>query len=162
MKTLKQTLAIACFFLVSISMFSQNMEDFALESIDNELLSLEEMKGEKLTIIDFWATWCKPCTKAMPKLNDLYLKYQDQGVEMIGISCDGPRTISKVGMVSNALGVDYEILKDLNCEIMNGYDFQAFPTLIILDANNDIVWVHEGFTSGDENIIEDAIKSRLK
>jgi len=142
-------------------MFGQNIENFSLESIDNELLDLEDIKGETLTIIDFWATWCKPCTKAMPKLNNIYLKYQDQGVQMIGISCDGPRTISKVGMVSNALGVDYQILKDLNCEVMNSYDFQAFPTLIILNADNDIVWVHEGFTSGDERIIEDAIKSRL-
>lgn len=81
---------------------------------------------------------------------------------MIGISCDGPRSISKVGLVSNSLNIDYPILKDIDCEVMNTYQFQAFPTLIILDENDDIVWVHEGFLSGDEEIIEEAIASRLK
>lgn len=143
-------------------LFGQQVDDFSLESVDNELLSLDEIKGEHLTIIDFWATWCKPCTKAMPKLNDLYTKYQDQGVSMIGISCDGPRSISKVGLVSSSLGIDYHILKDIDCDVMKTYQFQAFPTLIILDEHNEIVWVHEGFLAGDEDIIDEAIASRLK
>lgn len=151
---------IICLFTSALS--GQHVDDFSLESVDNEVLSLEDIKGEHLTVIDFWATWCKPCTKAMPKLNDLYTKYQDQGVSMIGISCDGPRSISKVGLVSNSLNIDYPILKDIDCEVMNTYQFQAFPTLIILDENDDIVWVHEGFLSGDEEIIEEAIASRLK
>lgn len=153
----------ACLCLVFASeLFSQQVDDFSLESVDNELLSLDEIKGEHLTIIDFWATWCKPCTKAMPKLNDLYNKYQDQGVSMIGISCDGPRSISKVGLVSSSLSIDYHILKDIDCDVMKTHQFQAFPTLIILDENNEIVWVHEGFLAGDEDIIDEAISSRLK
>ncbi len=152
----------ACLCIVSGSeLLSQQVDDFSLESVDNELLSLDEIKGEHLTVIDFWATWCKPCTKAMPKLNDLYTKYQDQGVSMIGISCDGPRSISKVGLVSSSLGIDYHILKDIDCDVMKTYQFQAFPTLIILDENNEIVWVHEGFLAGDEDIIDEAISSRL-
>lgn len=155
-------LQVFVFCLFSSALMSQHVDDFSLESIDNEILSLEDIKGEHLTIIDFWATWCKPCTKAMPKLNDLYTKYQDEGVSVIGISCDGPRSISKVGLVSNSLKIDYPILKDIDCEVMNTYQFQAFPTLIILDKNDDIVWVHEGFLNGDEQIIEEAIASRLK
>lgn len=155
--------SICCLiFACSYTISAQTIDDFSLESIDNELISLDELKGEQLTVIDFWATWCKPCTKAMPKLNDIYRKYQEDGVSMVGISCDGPRTISKVGLVSQSLGVEYHILKDIDCEVMNNYDFQAFPTLLILNADNDIVWVHEGFVSGDESLIEEAIASRLK
>lgn len=158
---MKTCLSLFVFLFLSFVSIGQNVDDFSLESIDNELVSLEEIKGEHLTIIDFWATWCKPCTKAMPKLNSLYNKYKDQGVSMIGISCDGPRSISKVGMVSNSLDIDYHILKDIDCEVMNNYDFQAFPTLIILDSSNEIVWVHEGYVNGDENLIEEAIVNRL-
>lgn len=141
---------------------AQVIDDFALENLDNELISLEEIQGEQLTIIDFWATWCKPCTKAMPKLNSIYNKYKDEGLSMIGISCDGPRSISKVPAVVNNLNVDYHILKDINCEVMNTYQYQAFPTLVILDADNEVVYVHEGFGAGDEIEIEEEIESRLK
>jgi len=150
-------------FLFTISPgFAQEFTDFSLESTDNELLSLEELKGENLTIIDFWATWCKPCTKAMPKINDIYNEYKDRGLNVIGISCDGPRSIGKVDVVARSLNIDYQILKDIDCEVMGDNNFQAFPTLVILNQDNEIVHVHEGFTSGDEKEIEEMIISLLQ
>lgn len=141
---------------------AQSVNDFSLENTDNELVSLEELQGDKLTIIDFWATWCKPCTKAMPKLNDIYNDYKDQGLSVIGISCDGPRSIGKVNLVARSMNIDYSILKDIDCEVMSENNFQVFPTLVIMNSDHEIVYVHEGFTSGDEKVIEEEIVSLLK
>jgi peroxiredoxin len=141
---------------------AQVIEDFTLDNLENEQVSLEELKGDQLTIIDFWATWCKPCTKAMPKLNELYNSYKDQGLNIIGISCDGPRSISKVPAVANALKVDYTILTDIDCEVMNTYQYQAFPTLVLLNADNEVVYLHEGYRNGDEEEIKKEIDSHLK
>ena len=141
---------------------AQTIDDFTLENIENEWVSLSEIQGEQLTIIDFWATWCKPCTKAMPKLNDIYNHYKNDGLSVIGISCDGPRSISKVGAVASSLEIDYHILKDINCEVMNTYQYQSFPTLIMVDSDNEVIYVHEGFSSGDENEIRGEVESRLK
>lgn len=158
-------------FIISISItlfmflsqgLGQEVSDFSLENTDNELVSLEELQGEKLTIIDFWATWCKPCTKAMPKINKIYQDYKDEGLSVIGISCDGPRSIGKVDLVAQSMNIDYAILKDIDCEVMTENNFQAFPTLIILDSNNEIVYVHEGFSNGDEKLIEEEIISLLQ
>lgn len=151
-----------CVFSFISNGLSQEVTDFSLENTDNELVSLEELQGEKLTIIDFWATWCKPCTKAMPKINKIYHDYKDEGLEVIGISCDGPRSIGKVNLVAQSLNIDYAILKDIDCEVMTENNFQAFPTLIILNSENDIVYVHEGFASGDEKLIEEEIISLLQ
>lgn len=153
---------LVCFFLMLNFGYGQSVSDFSLENTDNELVSLEELQGEKLTIIDFWATWCKPCTKAMPKINKIYHDYKDQGLEVIGISCDGPRSIGKVDLVAQSLNIDYAILKDIDCEVMTENNFQAFPTLIILNSDNEIVYVHEGFSSGDEKLIEEEIISLLQ
>lgn len=158
---LRLLIVIACITYSSHSS-AQQLDDFTLDNMDNEQVSLSEIKGDALTIIDFWATWCKPCTKAMPKLNTLYNQYKDQGVSMIGISCDGPRSISKVAAVANTLNVDYHILKDIDCEVMNTYQYQAFPTLIMLNADNEVVYVHEGFSNGDENEIKAAIEEHIK
>lgn len=147
--------------LCTYSLSGQVIEDFSLNNTNNEQVSLSELKGEQLTVIDFWATWCKPCTNAMPKLQEIYTEYKSQGVEVIGISCDGPRSISKVSAVVNSLGVEYPILSDINCGVMNAYQFQAFPTLIILNNAGKVVYVHEGFKSGDEIKIKAAIQNNL-
>lgn len=159
---LYKIIVLSTVILVTNVAHAQLIDDFSLESTDNELLSLEEIKGDKLTIIDFWATWCKPCTKAMPKLNDIYGKYKDEGLSIIGISCDGPRSVAKVSSVANALQIDYPILKDIDCEVMNSYQYQAFPTLLLLDENNEVVWLHEGYVSGDEKTIEREVQNRLE
>ena len=163
MNNKKETVFILGLMLVLFlnHLSAQVIDDFYLENISNEQVSLDEIKGDKITIIDFWATWCKPCTKAMPKLNKLYHEYKEAGVSVIGISCDGPRSISKVGAVANSLKIDYPILKDIDCEIMNSYQYQVFPTLLILNAENEVVYVHEGFGSGDELEIKKMIEKHL-
>ncbi len=140
----------------------QVIQDFTLDNVDNERVSLADIKGDKLTIIDFWATWCKPCKKAMPKLNEFYEKYREKGLNVVGISCDGPRSVSQVEATVNNLRITYPILVDMDCKVMNAHQYQAFPTLIIIDQSNEVVYLHEGFTSGDEKKIEEAIVNLLK
>ena len=153
-------------FIISMSFLyvseAQVIDDFSLDNLDNELVSLEELKGKQLTAIDFWATWCKPCTKAMPKLNELYNEFKDEGLSVIGISCDGPRSIGQVPAVASNLAIDYPILTDIDCEVMNTYQYQAFPTFILLNSDNEVVYVHEGFRSGDEDAIKHEIEQHLK
>ena len=73
---------------------AQIVPNFLLKDIESQTQSFESLKGEKLTLIDFWATWCKPCVKAIPKLNEIYKEYKEKGVNIIGVNCDGPRSIS--------------------------------------------------------------------
>lgn len=61
--------------------------DFSLEDIQGNLVSLKDFEG-KVILIDFWATWCVPCVKEMPVLQDLYDAHKDNGLEVIGISVD--------------------------------------------------------------------------
>ena len=59
-------------------------------AINGKPISMKDLKG-KVVVIDFWATWCGPCVAEMPKMKELYAKYQDQGVEFIGVSLDQPK-----------------------------------------------------------------------
>jgi peroxiredoxin len=68
---------------------------FSIELLDGEKFSLAGMK-EKVVLIDFWATWCKPCTKTIPALKDYYNKFNRKGFEIIGVSLDrNPETLKK-------------------------------------------------------------------
>lgn len=144
-----------------VSLNAQTVSNFRLKDISNTSRSFEELKGEKLTVIDFWATWCKPCNKAIPELNKIYQSYIDRGVNVIGINCDGPRSISKVAPMVNSLQIKYSILLDINSEVMNNLSLSAFPTLILVDPRGKIVWIHEGFVEGDTKDIIAQIEKHL-
>lgn len=132
---------------------AQTVTDFQLKDTENTTRNYLELKGEKLTLIDFWTTWCKPCNKAIPELNKIYNTYKDKGVAIIGISCDGPRSIAKVAPLSKSLQIQYPILLDIDSEIKNRLNLMAFPTLILVNSKGKIIWIHEGFVSGDAELI---------
>ena len=60
---------------------------FALKTPSGETVTLESLKG-KLILVDFWATWCVPCVKAMPELQKLHEKYSAKGLTVLGVSLD--------------------------------------------------------------------------
>lgn len=151
--------SVLLFFTFSI--YSQNVGNFSYPDINNQYKSFDDLKGTKLTIIDFWASWCKPCTQSIPVLVDLYNKYKEQGVQFIGLSNDGPRSVSKVKPLVNSLKITYPVLIDINGELMGKLKFSFFPTLIICDTKGNILWVHEGFSKGDETIIATEIDKWL-
>ncbi len=158
---MKTLLFMACAIFSYASLAAQNVKNFELKDIENNLRNYNELKGEKLTLIDFWATWCKPCNKAIPGLNKIYDSFKPKGVEIIGINCDGPRSISKVGPLSKSLNIQYPVLIDINSEIKTELNIIAMPTLVIVDANGKIVWIHEGFVDGDTEIIIEEIEKLL-
>lgn len=159
---MKTILIMACAIFSFTSLSAQNVKNFELKDIENNIRNYNQLKGEKLTLIDFWATWCKPCNKAIPELNKIYDIFKKQGVEIIGINCDGPRSISKVAPLSKSLKIQYPVLIDINSEIKTELNILALPTLLIVDANDKVVWIHEGFVSGDTEIIIAEIEKFLK
>ncbi|NEW81531.1 MAG: TlpA family protein disulfide reductase [Mariniphaga sp.] len=159
---MKATIVIACTLFASFGTTAQNVKNFEFKDIENISRSFNELKGEKLTLIDFWATWCKPCNKAIPELNKIYDIYKTKGVEIIGINCDGPRSISKVAPLSKSLQIKYPVLIDINSELKAELNVLAFPTLLIVNSKGKVVWIHEGFVSGDNEIIISEIEKQLK
>lgn len=159
---MNKLMIMTCAVFTYCGLYAQSVKDFELKDINNNTLNYNQLKGEKLTIIDFWATWCKPCNKAIPELNKIYELYKTQGVELIGINCDGPRSVSKVGPLSQTLNIKYPVLIDLNSEIKTGLNVLALPTLVIVNNSGKIVWIHEGYISGDELIIIAEIERQLK
>jgi cytochrome c biogenesis protein CcmG/thiol:disulfide interchange protein DsbE len=141
--------------------FSQSVRDFTLYNTDGEIKTYNELKGEKLTILDLWASWCKPCLKSMPKIDIIYKEYKENGVEVIGINTDGPRSISKVKPIVRVLNLSYPNLTDTNNAVMKDLEVASLPTLLMVDNKNNIVYRHEGYSSGDEAALRNKIDELL-
>lgn len=158
MKTINLLIAI---FLLGQAVEAQ-IPDVDVQDIDKNWISLSELKGEELTVVDFWATWCKPCVTSIPKLNGLYEEFKNQGVEFIGVNVDAPRSIAKVKPFANSVNIQYPIVLDPDQDLVNQFNVTVFPTLIVYNKMGEEVFVHEGFNPGDEQLVENKLSELLK
>lgn len=82
-------------------------------TLDGQIFDLSKLRG-KVVLVNYWATWCAPCRKEMPKLNAFYRRYHGRGLEIIGISIDFPRDFQKVQKVIQAVGYPTAVSKALS------------------------------------------------
>ena len=157
-------IVIISFFLIgsSISKSQEKAPDFRLPDLKGKQTELKEYFGNGPIVLDFWATWCKPCVKSLPKLQKIYDKYKKYGLVMIGINQDGPRNRSKINPLVKSRGISFPILIDDNSDVMRKYRIVSLPATVIISAEGNIVKVHKGYRAGDEKLIEREIISLFK
>ncbi len=148
-------------FLLTSTVNTGKISDFRLNDLDNKSVRYSEIKGKKVTVIDFWATWCKPCLRSIPKLVQLREKYQAQGVQFLGINVDGVRNLNKVKPMAHALEINYPVLIDLNNQVMSDLKINAMPTILVVNEKDEIVARHQGYRPGDEKVLEEEIQKLL-
>lgn len=136
-------------------------ESLTMETLNGKKVKLKEYvaKKKKITVVNFWATWCKPCKEELDNINNDYLEdWQDQyDIEFIAVSMDNSRTKPKVKGVVDTKGWEYDILCNPDNTAYQALGFNACPYTILLDAKGNIVYKHSSYTPGDEEELEKAI-----
>lgn len=119
--------------------------NFTAKNPDNKDISLNDIKG-KITIIDFWAAWCRPCRMENPNMVKLYEKYHDKGLEIIGVSLDGnPRQKDAKQEWIDAIEKDgltwYQVsnLNYFNGPIAKQYNIKSIPATFVLGSDGKIL-----------------------
>ena len=108
--------------------------------LDGEDMALEDMKG-RVVLVDFWATWCKPCLETMPRLQELHGAYSDRGFDVWGVSIDEEKNrVRKIRRMVGKLEITYPIFVDAK-ETPAWYQFKvkAIPSMYLLDGESRIV-----------------------
>jgi peroxiredoxin len=119
---------------------------------------IAKVKG-KVVVVDFWATWCDPCKKSFPKLQDLYTKYNASGMELVGISEDEEN--SGITEFGNAHGAKFPLAWDSGKSIAGQWQPKSMPTTFVVDRNGIVRFAHLGYHDGDEAEMEKEVKSLL-
>lgn len=117
--------------------------DFELPDVNGKKVRLSDFKG-KVIILDFWATWCPPCRAEIPGFIELYNKYKDKGVVIIGISLD-EGGVKDVLPFMKEFGINYHILIG-NYKVTQDYGgIRGIPTTFVIDKKGNIRAKYVGY-----------------
>lgn len=113
--------------------------EFSAPTPEGDMLALSDVRG-KVTLVDFWAAWCRPCRAENPNIVSVYKKYHDKGLNVIGVSLDTraedwTRAIETDGLEWNHISN----LKRFQDPIAQLYNINAIPAAFLLDENGVII-----------------------
>ena len=126
--------------------------DFELENVAGGTLNSKDLKG-KITVVDFWATWCNPCISEIPNYNALRQSYSGKGVEILGVTVEsGP--LKDIKPKVEALKMKYPVVVGTD-KVIDGFGgLIGFPTTFIVDKNWHVYKKYLGMTRNKKEMIE--------
>lgn len=156
MKRILSLLALLTVVLTaSAQLPSVTLKDIGGKTVNTAQLS----NGGKPIIIDFFATWCKPCNRELSAIAEVYDEWVDEtGVRLVAISIDEVHNINKVKPLVDQNGWPYEVLLDVNGDLKRALGIQMIPYTLILDGEGKIVYKHNGYTDGAEQELIDKVR----
>jgi peroxiredoxin len=135
-------------------------KDFELSTLDNRRVKLSDLK-DKIVMVNFWATWCKPCVQEMPVFINIYNKYKNQGFEILAITVDDTESRPLVAKFAKQHNLNFPVLYDEG--VAKLYNVHAYPTTFFIDRKGNIRYQSLGFNIENaerdlEIIIEELMK----
>lgn len=133
---MKHTFRILVFMLASLGVNPLHADE----------LNLDKYSGQ-VVYVDFWASWCIPCKKSFPWMNEMHQKYKDQGLKIIAINVDEDSADADKFLADTP--AEFTILRDPEGKLAEQFKLVGMPTSLLFDTQGKLVSRHVGFKKGE-------------
>jgi peroxiredoxin len=141
---------------------------FELKTLDGTIINSEDLRGKKCLVMNFWATWCGPCTKEMPYLQKFHDKYKDT-CEVISVSKDMEKSHVLLENKIKEMKVTYPVVHDSGDKLRTTlFPSKGIPFLVVLNKKGEVVALKYGSVEPNkvaadlEKLLGDDLKSPAK
>ena len=135
--------------------------EFTLPNVDGDDVTLSELLEDGPVIVDFWATWCKPCIKAFPDLQEIFDNYKNCGLKVVAISIDGPKSMSRVGSLIKSKGNTFEVLLDPGQKVARKFHVTSVPRTVLVDTDGNVAYAVTGYRPKNHEELNAAVAKLL-
>jgi len=135
--------------------------NFTIRDLKGKFIRLTDYK-DKVVLMSFWATWCKPCIKELKHLRKIYAKYKDKGFVVLAISIDGPETQAKVKPYAKRYKFNFPVAIDKEKRVVKLYNPKNAAPFTVFFKKGKLIKTREGFEVSDLPAIEKEIADLLK
>lgn len=111
--------------------------DFSLQTINGELVTLSELRGQPV-LLNFWASWCPPCRAEMPEIEDVYNDFRDQGFVVLAVNATNQDNPSLAIAFTEEHNLTFPILLDADGSVSQRYRVHSLPTSFFIDRFGNI------------------------
>lgn len=135
----------------ALSLLNKQAPPIALISFDGKKVTSDDFKG-KVILLDLWEVWCGPCIISMPKMDKLYQKYKNKGLQVYGVVND-LKQLEPAKKLVKSKGLTFPVLSG-SAQFKTNFKFDGgVPMYILIDKNGKVSWINWGEAADMEEVI---------
>lgn len=134
--------------------------EFNVRLLDETTITFKDIQN-RVTVIDFWGTWCKPCLAEIPDYSAFYRDYRDKGVLFFALAGESG-SAQKVREQSKRLKIDYPVGAPSRAEFKTIGKIRAYPTTWIIAPSGEIVKEFVGMVPGKHSAMREIVDRLLR
>ncbi|MEX2283114.1 MAG: TlpA disulfide reductase family protein [Gemmatimonadota bacterium] len=153
-------LSLACSRPPSSGQVGDEAPVYSAPALNGESVSLAGLRGQ-VVLLNVWATWCIPCRKELPELQQLHQQLASRGLHVVGVSVDDGSADRAVDQFVREFGLTYTILRDPAEKVSHTFAIPGVPASFLIDRNGKVVWRHLGPVTTGDPLLQSALKQAL-
>ncbi len=164
---MKKLLAVGLALFAAVTLHAQTTElpDTQIKDVNSgkKLAFNQTVEKDKVTLINFWATWCVPCKKEIKNVRAKLADWKKEtDFNYMTVSIDESRAEGLVRSYAKSQGWDFPYYIDPNSDLKRSLNFQTVPFTMIVDKTGNVAYMHAGYEEGNENLMYEKIKELSK